>query len=382
MPADAAPGQHWSPDAAQARQGTGAYPAYGVGEPQPGTVGQALPRAEQPAYQPQPAQQQPGYPVAQQPPYQGGARQQAAGPGTGATSAYPQATGGQPAAYPATTGQAANGYAPNGQAANGYAADSRSSNAYPGTGYAPGGTGAFPVNGQDANGYGPIGHSANGHDAGNGYRPAPDAPQPVGTPSFTPTFSPNGGPNSTQNGPRQPGRPGENPGQNGQPGSAYPAAPGYQNGADYPAAGLSGELAGRPSGASAPRPGLSRQPRPDRPVGDGSSVVAGLRPGRPVRPVSADLLGVSRRSGPMGRLLRNRDTLRRVKLIVPVRLGSPGPHLISPSRNTVRLEPRCASRRGGDLSHRRYIGKPLAICGQGFSVSRHLLFSRSRRRER
>ena len=59
-------------------------------------------------------------------------------------------------------------------------------------------------------------------------------------------------------------------------------------------------------------------------------------------------------------------TRRRVKLRVPVRLGSPGPHLISPSRNTVRLEPRCASRRGGDLSHRRYIGKPLAITVRGF----------------
>ena len=53
-----------------------------------------------------------------------------------------------------------------------------------------------------------------------------------------------------------------------------------------------------------------------------------------------------------------------------MRLGSPGPHLISPSRNTVRLEPRCASRRGGDLSHRRYIGKPLAITVRGFLFPR------------
>src|SRR6185437_16059039 len=43
------------------------------------------------------------------------------------------------------------------------------------------------------------------------------------------------------------------------------------------------------------------------------------------------------------------DTTDDVRDLWPVRLGSPGPHLLSPSRNTVRLEPRRASRRGGDL---------------------------------
>ncbi len=71
--ADAASGEHWSPNGAQARQGTGAYPAYGTGQPQPGTPGQAFGHAEQSGYQQQPAynQQQPAYPGEQQPAYPG-----------------------------------------------------------------------------------------------------------------------------------------------------------------------------------------------------------------------------------------------------------------------------------------------------------------------
>jgi hypothetical protein len=239
VPADAASGQHWSLNAAQARQATGAHPAYGSG--QPGPTGQSAAAVEQPGYQQpgyqqpasqQPAsqqpvyqqqtayqqppvyQQQPAYQGEQQPAYQVGTGAQLAGTGTGAMTAFPAATGSQPTAFPATDG---NGYAPHGQAPNGQAA----------TGYAP-------------NGY-----AANGHDPSNGFRPAPAAPQPGGTPSFTPTFTPNGAANSAgaQGEPRQSGQPGQNPAGNGQPTGAYPAAPGYQNGqngqngAAYPAAG-------------------------------------------------------------------------------------------------------------------------------------------------
>ena len=41
VPADAAFGDQWSPNGAQPRQPTGPYPAYGPGQPPPGTAGQA-----------------------------------------------------------------------------------------------------------------------------------------------------------------------------------------------------------------------------------------------------------------------------------------------------------------------------------------------------
>ena len=50
VPADAATGEQWSPNGSQACQSSGAYPAYGTGQPQPqpGMPGQAFADAEQP----------------------------------------------------------------------------------------------------------------------------------------------------------------------------------------------------------------------------------------------------------------------------------------------------------------------------------------------
>ena len=137
--ADAASGEHWSPNGAQARQGTGAYPAYGTGQPQPGTTGPAYGHAEQSAYQQQrlhatadlpaarvpAAARLPGGAAARLP--AGSAGEQTSGHGTGPMNAYPAATGGQPVAFPPTNAPETNGYAANGHEGNGY----------DGNGYAP-----------------------------------------------------------------------------------------------------------------------------------------------------------------------------------------------------------------------------------------------------
>ena len=232
--------------------------------------GQAFADAEQPVYQ-QPGYQgqQPGY-QAEQPGYQGAAGQQAAGSGTGAMNAYPTNAGGQPTAFPSSIGNPANGNPANGYAANGHAV-----NGYPGNGYEtsgpaatggfpgasqPAGTGAFPANGQVDNGY-----SANGHGVGNGYSPAPGAPQPP-APTFTPTFTPRGPANSAgaQNGHQQNGQPQNGrQGQDRQSAGGYPAAPGYPNGADYQADGAQPSW---PEGQAA-----AQRPGPGYPAGSGQT---------------------------------------------------------------------------------------------------------------
>ena len=239
----------------------------------------------------------------------------------------------------AANDQASNGYAANAQAPNGSVATATQRNGHQATATRPAPVGPAPspapgtprrnrrVPGQrpGCGRFGPNGYSANGHDAGNGYRPAQPpaarrlAPQPVGTPGFTPTFTPNGAPKPRpQNGTSQPGRPEQYPAQNVQPSAVYPVRtasrpvptrararartvrrpartrprPAIRTAPIIPSPALrrTGRTASR---RPSTRRRLSRGPRPDRPVDGRAPVVAGLRPGRPVRPFPAELLGVT-----------------------------------------------------------------------------------------